>query len=152
MSKPTVTKVNKAPNKSPAKKITATEPAKKEDVVTPAIPENKDETAPSTPAPKDTNPKTEDQKIIEAKALVAADEAAKKASDQVMEEFEKKKNKTLFVSPHKDCYQVIRANGKEYRPTFDNSKTLVIWSVDNKDAESFGKHMLCQHGKIKKTI
>ena len=56
--------------------------------------------------------------------------------------------KVLFISKDKDFNAPILAGGVTYTPTYDESKSFLVWKVDAKNAAYFEQHTFVKFGKV----
>lgn len=73
-------------------------------------------------------------------------------ASNVAKNFPNPDKKVLFVSLDKGLDVPVLAGGKSFRPIFDESKTMLVWSVDKEQADDFSRHSLVKHGKIVRAL
>lgn len=115
-------------------------------------PEAQPEAAAPAPAPEaqaETKPEAQPEAKEDAQEEVKPMDII---ADEIARHIVNPEGKTLFISKDKDCNTPIMAGGVTYSPSFDDTKTFLIWKVDAKNADYFAEHTFVKFGKIVRAL
>lgn len=108
--------------------------------------------AKKAPAAKKEVAKTEVKEVAKEVAKAPETKAEEKPTkalvDAIAKQVTNPEGKVLFISKDKDCNAPILAGGVTYTPTYDESKSFLVWKVDAKNAAYFEQHTFVKFGKV----